>query len=308
MSITLLYIAGYNYSGSTLLAFLLNAHPRMGSTGEIGGPPGFSRAKPFACSCGSPIRDCPFYRDIAAGIASRQFSLDENRWHTQAVPHPPGPLARLSCGSLRNTACERVRDRLRSFIPSARRYFEDTALLCERFIQTAASRLQTEILADSSKNPMQIPLLAAIPGIRLKAIHLVRHPAGCALSAAKHNGHSYRLAAHIWKRNYDTCVRQMTRFAKDSWMRVRYEDLCLHPREVLTGVCAFAGVPFDETMLAFRSAEHHIVGNDMRLRSAADIVLDERWKETLSDTDIGAVLSIADSEARACGYLAGAIR
>ena len=39
----------------------------------------------------------------------------------------------------------------------------------------------------------------------------------------------------------------------------------------------------------FLTSDHHIVGNEMRMSSSSEVVLDERWRSILSRNEIDAV-------------------
>lgn len=56
--IPLIYILGNSHSGSTLLAFLLSAHPDIINLGEIKSK---TWEKERSCSCGQSIHNCAFY-------------------------------------------------------------------------------------------------------------------------------------------------------------------------------------------------------------------------------------------------------
>lgn len=302
--LTVVYIAGFNYSGSTLLALLLNAHPLIASTGEVTGPPNFATGKPFTCSCGLPIRNCGFYQELQRRINMRWFDLARGTWETGALT-PSNYRSRLWLGSLRNTSAETCRDFLRQR-SHARQLFESKRQLNVRFAAEAAHILGTSILVDSSKAPMQLQFYAASAEIELKVIHLVRHPAGCAMSAAKHNGHTLDRAAQLWRRNYAACARQAVRFAPAHTIRVRYEDLCNAPQETLSLICQFLGVDYAGKMLDFRngdaSAGLHLVGNDMRLHTTNKIVLHEEWRKTLSTSQLETIRRITRPESLDAGY------
>ena len=66
--IPFLYVSSSSYSGSTLLAFLLNTHPDIFSVSEMDGWP-YGEKEAFRCSCGEILRECPFFRTVASDFA-----------------------------------------------------------------------------------------------------------------------------------------------------------------------------------------------------------------------------------------------
>src|SRR3990172_12858065 len=60
---------GSPYTGSTLLGFLLNAHPQSASIGAATGLTSRIDLAPYACSCGARFLDCAFWAGVAARTA-----------------------------------------------------------------------------------------------------------------------------------------------------------------------------------------------------------------------------------------------
>ncbi len=303
--LTLVYIAGFNYSGSTLLAFLLNAHPDVSTTGEIAGPARFVKNDEhwsYMCSCGREMQHCCFWQELEKRIDCPDFHLASHKWGTRLLSIPPRLTERIAYGSFRNTQLEEWRDFCRHVLPGLRSTARRKIDLNSRFIHAAASILSSSILVDSSKNPMHLSLLARIPTVQIRAIHLVRHPGGCVLSALNHSPHSLPSAAAAWRANFITTTRQLHRLPDIEWVRVRYEDLCANPQGFLEHLCQFLGIQFAPTMLHFREAEHHIYGNPMRLSDTRDIRLDQRWHTELSSDDLAEIQRDTRHQAAACGY------
>ncbi|MFC1794794.1 sulfotransferase [Planctomycetota bacterium] len=72
----------------------------------------------------------------------------------------------------------------------------------------------------------------------------------------------------------------------NTYITIRYENLCRNPKETLRKIYDFLGLNVDTVDLKIRSSEHHIFGNQMRLNSTDEITLDERWKKALSTKDL----------------------
>lgn len=299
---TLINIIGYNYSGSTLLAYLLNAHPLIGSTGEINGPPGYGVGKQFPCSCGRLFHECSFFQKLEKRMNRPDFRINADQWAVRVFSVPQRLSERLLYGSLRNSFLEDFRDILRNCLPFARSRFKRKIELIGGFINAACDLLNVNLLVDSSKNPMRLTLLSKIPRLNLKVIHLVRNPAGCVLSALNHSPLSLDSAATAWRRNFVTCRRQLARIPGLSHVRLRYEDLCADPEGFSRELCEFLGVPYDRRMLSFRSGQPHIWGNPMRLRSHEEIRLDERWRTQFSTEQIVRIMDLVGDAALACAY------
>ena len=109
-------------------------------------------------------------------------------------------------------------------------------------------------------------------------------------------------AAREWRKTHEECERLRRRLPSDAWLRVRYEDLCREPDRVLAGVLHLIGEPPTKILSDFRSIEHHILGNVMRLRSDRKIELSERWRSALGSQELAAFDRVAGDLNRHYGY------
>ncbi len=248
------YIVGLSHSGSTLLAFLLNAHPEILSNGEtsrIGEIlPDRWIKKSDLCSCGQRFYDCPFWNRTLAGLAARGFGLV----HSDPFDHPleERPLAQR---------------KLRAFVESA------------------LEASQKRVYADASKVSNYAPLLADNPHLEVRFINLVRDGRGVIASWKKRlQDAPIERVIQEWVRQEKHRRAQLQRLQPDRIFHLKYEELCSQPDAVLERVFAFLGVDAGVTVSAGykTTVEHHVIGNPMRLSADESIELDERWRRELS--------------------------
>ncbi|MEO7296294.1 MAG: hypothetical protein ABIZ57_09125, partial [Candidatus Limnocylindria bacterium] len=111
------YLASNAYSGSTLLSFLLGAHPQVGTVSDVSGQRREQMMSTFPCSCGQLMTDCPFWRAVAAevGGTGEEFSLAN--FHLGFDDRSPRWLGSVRVRSLGGHAAEAVRDRLFRLLP-----------------------------------------------------------------------------------------------------------------------------------------------------------------------------------------------
>lgn len=300
--IRLIYVMGFSYSGSTLLSFLLNAHSRVGSIGELDGPPGSTHGRSFVCSCGLPLHDCPFYALLDERLRRVGHSLLARDWSACVYPHPLSLGRRALYGSLRNSTFEHARDMVRDHMPVVRAY-PNTLRRCNGVLIRAVCRLMSvDTIVDTSKKPMRLALLRKLPGVQIRVIHLVRHPIGSVFSGMKYHDISALQLARTWQRTQRTCLRQVSGFDGADCMTLRYEDLCEDPQKALSTVCEFMNVAYESTMLEFQSAEHHIIGNKMRVCRNQEIRLDESWRDRLSESEKRNIWGVVGKYAGRFGY------
>src|SRR5687768_14901048 len=88
----LLYITSSSFSGSTLLTFLLAAHPRIATVGELKATSRGDVDK-YRCSCGAFIRSCPYWRSLGEELGRRGVPFDVEDFGTHFRFKEAGTLA-----------------------------------------------------------------------------------------------------------------------------------------------------------------------------------------------------------------------
>ena len=115
-------------------------------------------------------------------------------------------------------------------------------------------------------------------------------------------GRDIAVGAREWMRCNQETQALLNTLPKEQWLKVHYEDLCLHTHETLDKVLNFIGVDASKKRLDFKSVEHHVVGNGMRLDASDEIKLDDRWKTELSLEEIEIFEQVAGDFQRQLGY------
>lgn len=319
----LIYILAASHSGSTLLALALNAHPEVCTVGELKAAT-LGETDRYRCSCGVLIRGCPFWSQVSDGMARRGLTFDITRagtsfrsdgsWYTRTLV---GPLHR-------GRGLERIRDAGLSLSPAWRSQLaviqDRNAALVDVVLEITAAKA----IVDSSKNALRLKYLLRNPRLNVKVIRLIRDGRAVSLTymdpgafadardpadrwAAMGNGHritrlQIRQAAYQWRRCNEEAEYALRRLDKSRWLEVRYEELCADPRATLGRVFGFIGVDPGRWEHNFRSVEHHVLGNGMRLDSTPEIRLDERWRSVLTDRGLRVFDSVAGEMNRRYGY------
>jgi hypothetical protein len=221
----LFFIVGVPRSGTTLLAAMLAAHPRLAVTPETHYLDHFrplaDRHRAFA----APDRTARFidYLLTSACIKDFHFTAEE-------------------------TAALRA-DLLRLSPPQ---HAGGLALLLNHYAKKIHAQRSAPLLALGEKTPGHfqfIPhLLDWFPHARI--LHLIRDVRDVALSAAQTPWYTGGLLHQInlWKQAATLADRE-PRLTERNLLTIRYEDLLADPRAALARACAFLNVPFDEAML-----------------------------------------------------------
>jgi hypothetical protein len=323
VSARLFYILAASHSGSTLLAMLLGAHPDVCTAGEL---KAVSLGDPerYRCSCGAPIRACPFWTGITAETAARGLPLEITAARTDLRVVESAWARRLLRPLHRGKAFEALRDAALFLSPAWRRELPAIQRRNAVLVEALLARTGRSCVVDSSKNGLRLKYLLRNPALDVKVIRLVRDGRAVALTytdparfadardprlrggggGGDRAGERLSLAAAVreWRRSHEAADAILRGLPPSRWTEVRYEDLCRAPAVTLARVFGFMGVDPQATDLQFRAREHHVVGNGMRLDSSSEIRLDERWRGALSADDLAAFEAAAGALNRRLGY------
>ena len=300
----LAYILAASHSGSTLLTMLLNSHPEVATVGELS-PGHMEDTSWYLCSCGTRIRECTFWQYVASSMRKKGVTFDLENFGTAFRMPDSRIAARLLAPLHHGPALELLRDtglallsRWPDRIPQIMRRNE---ILVELTLEYYHARL----FVDKGNRAVRLKYLLRDPSFDIKVIRLVRDgravaltymdPAGFADAkdptrrggGSGGNRENERLsmaqAAYQWRRCNEEAVHVLRGLDKSKWIDVRYEQLCNDTDNTLARLLEFLRLDPDQRAPDFRSAEHHVVGNGMRLDMTSDIQLDERWRSVLTE-------------------------
>jgi len=303
----ILFIAGYGRSGSTLMERLLSQVAGITATGEICHiwRRGFGENQ--LCGCESSFASCPFWSGVAGYFSAKGQD----------------PEAALASGR----RVTRLRNLLQILYPALRssRFRRDFACYQEslRILYDAiADRNDGNVIVDSSKDPMHGLILATLPNVDLRVLHLVRDSRGVAFSWMRKKIRpeiqkseafmpvfSRTRSSLVW--NLKNSLSEILKKRAGSYLRIRYEDLVSFPSETIERVIRGLGlnVPSINTeFIAGHSAhldvDHTCAGNPLRFRRGElTIKLDAAWRDEMNARDRRYVTMLTYPWLRMYGYL-----
>lgn len=297
---------GAGFSGTTLLAFLLNSHSDCVSVGEATGLISRVALSDYQCSCGERFIQCAFWTRVSNRLREIGWPMDlyrTNFWDTHFRVTGYRYLDAALIRSLRNDALTDFRDAVVTRLPLIRDRLSRTAEVNRAFAQAITHVSGKSIFIDSSKDHVRPKLLARSPDLDVWAIHLVRDARANTASIMRHHGITdVRQAAHIWWRTNLEADRAWRRLPPERRLRVRYDDLCSTPQQTLDRIFRFLGVAPMRLPQNFRSVEHHIIGNSMRLSKSSAIRLDTSWKCQLTPSQLATIARISGQLNRHFGF------
>jgi hypothetical protein len=320
--IPLVYILAASHSGSTLLAMLLGSHPEICTVGELKAT-NLGDVDRYQCSCRALIRKCPFWAAISHDMALRALPFDV----TNAGTHFDADRTyarRLLRPLHRGPVLEAVRDAGLGLSPGWPRRLRRIQAVNAALAECILSRTGKRVLVDSSKIGLRLKYLLRNRAFDVRVIRLIRDGRAVALTytdparyadssdpalwsggiGSSRDDERLSLAGGVreWRRSNEEAETILGRLPRSRWIEVRYETLCARPVETLDGVRTFLGLATTQVRHDFRSVEHHIIGNGMRLDSDEQIRLDDRWVSALSPRDIHLFDSLAGDLNRGLGY------
>lgn len=302
-STELLYIVSATRSGSTLLDLLLGNHEHAVSIGELRRlHEHFADDSP--CTCGTTVRGCEFWREI--GQELRRHGLVLQALQT-SIPKPPRCLGFLP-NAIEVLPCFVGRRLLEVVGRCAKSLGEalQVAGNCWMVIDAIAEKTAAGVIVDSSKWPDQFKLLYLLRPQQARVIYLVRDGRGVTASWLRRNQWPVWRLALSWSMNNLRAILLLAGVPKHRRLFVRYEDLCRDPKGQMQRICAFAGLPFQERVLVLDLHNRHNVGGSSHRFDASEtrILLDDRWRKTISSKQLAEFNRIAGWLNSLLGYRA----
>ncbi|WP_354622648.1 sulfotransferase domain-containing protein [Psychromonas sp. MME2] len=318
----LIYLAAASHSGSTMTAMLLGAHPDLCSVGELKAVH-LGDQDSYLCSCKTLVSQCSFWKGVSEKMAQRgqEFCITcaETDIRTGATPY----ILRLLKPLVRGPFLEFIRDILLSPSPTWRKQLPKLQKRNADYVSAIAEQANVEAVVDSSKIGIRLKYLLKNKDLDIKVIWVVRDGRGVALAyknpsdfadakdpklrgggagKTQEKGRSIEVGAHEWVRCNQETQAVLATMDRDKWIKVHYEDICNNTEQTLDTLFEFIGVDPNKKRLDFKTVEHHVVGNGMRLDDSEVIKLDDRWKEQMSESDLKRFYDVAGEYHTKLGY------
>ncbi len=278
-----LFITGFGRSGTTIVDNVLGQLDGFFSLGETQFVWDRSLRDNRLCGCGRPFRECEIWSRVCAAEldAIEPRELDEMVRLRDSL----GPLRLLGRSLLGR----------RGVSPALERYIDRTRRLYRAVQRLTGSR----VLIDSSKSPSHGYVLAHMPGIELKILHMVRNPRAVAHSWQRRKVYdssgeepmymarlSVRKSSTMWL-TWNLVSELLWRRHRGGYQLLRYEDFVDRPQGTVEGVLELlgeeqAGLPFTGSHTVQLGTNHCLAGNPNRFEQGpVEIRRDERWKERM---------------------------
>lgn len=270
---TILFIVGAGRSGSTLLDMVIGSNSKCFSLGEISRLNEQIR-KNSLCGCGEVLQNCQFWRRIDNRLHKR-LRASIYRSSEKFILNPYNELK----GNNKIIYYFTILPFLMGFKKLNKNWIKNTKILYDEiFDETRA-----EVLVDSTKNIIRALLLKSnMKKMRYKFIYLVRDGRAVINSMQKKTYSVYiqKSDGKYIKRTYPgiyTSAVDAILSWKSSNLKLlfllrlvsprnrfflRFEDLCNEPDKWIKKITTFLKIPFEDSMINFRTIKHHNVGGN----------------------------------------------
>jgi len=303
---------------------LLATHPEICTIGEVK-LTSLGNVDRYLCSCQKEIKKCPSWSDVVQEMAKRGYRFDFSNPGIDFQSEMSSYVRRLLRPLHRSPVLEWARDSALALSPTWRTRFPRIQELNSVLIESICDLAGKKIIVDSSKVGLRLKFLLRNPALDVRVIRLIRDgravamtytdPArfadasdprfrGGGMGGERESGRlTMALAAREWKRSNEEAEAVLKNIDPSRWIEVHYESLCAETGGTLQKLFEFIGVNADYKLASFRSVDHHVIGNGMRLDSTDEIKLDDRWRESLSESEVKAFNSVAGELNRRLGYM-----
>lgn len=293
------YITSSSFSGSTLLTFILNSHPKLGTISEFDIMSAIRNDPDYLCSCGDKIRQCKFFLELKhiMNSAGMEFELDNmelmfnvfasekiNRYLTQKIP------------LFDSTTLENFRENILKLVPPYSRFIQNMHEKNKIFMQAVLKLQNANIFLDANKNPYRIKRLSEKH--QVLPIYVYKNGIAGAYSfyskrASRKPGFSFRDACIIWFKEQITINRVIVDSSPNRALSISYSEMCNDTQSVVNKIYDLCGVEH-QSIAGFYEKPHHIIGNVMRVKNIDKIVETTAWRDNLGQKEIETYFRIYD--------------
>jgi|SRR5829696_2384434 len=310
---TVLSIVGPGRSGTTVLANLLGEVSGVFSAGELRWLWSRGIQQGWACGCGeSPMR-CPLWsRIISCCVTSaRDGGSSDLTRDAEQVLRLQAEIAPLA----KRLAVIRTAREPEPAWGAIEHLRDHTARLCDSIFDVTGA----QVVVDSSKRAQEAAILAALPGIQHRVLHVVRDPRAVAYSWSRAKplggpGGGVMAQRRAWGsvgRWTENCLgaevlrRQLP---AAHWFFLRYEDFARQPRESVGRILSWLGGegqnPVEIDGWVTFGPNHTIAGNPDRFRLGRVLIRpDSSWRSDMKLRDRLVVGAVAAPLMFRYGYL-----
>lgn len=218
---------------------------------------------------------------------------------------------------------ETVRDLLLNLSPAWRKSSVRMLRRSVDLVHAVAAQAGVNNVVESSKVGLRLKHLAGTGELDIHVVRLIRDGRAVALTYMRPDefadakdarlrgggtglNRDLRLsmaeAAREWRRSNEEAEALLPQLRRVAVSQVSYETLCVDPLATVNAIFKDLGLAPVASLDSFRTTEHHVIGNGMRLDTDSRIALDDRWRQALSAPDLSTFQDVAGALNKRYGY------
>lgn len=279
-----LYISGYERSGSTIFHNVVGQSPGLCACGEIRQIWHRALLQERPCGCGvEPLAECPFWRRVLESAYGDIDNVLPKKWYKyrKRTRNRHFPLIFLPGGE--------------AFL---NKWLGDYHGVVHDLYKSISRTSSCSVVVDSSKSPTHAWLLSNISGVDVYVLHLVRDPRGVGYSILKRKrkGHPDYQKYSLHRSSVEWCIlnyfsESLKKVGVD-YKRVKYESFIQDPGEVVSKIIEW--ITRDEVIVSWIKDNtvslqdtHTAVGSPHRFTTGSiELREDKRWENFLTKQEI----------------------
>lgn len=281
-----LYVAGWQRSGTTILGNTIGSVPNVAHVGELNFLWAPDNPGGDECGCGKPIPTCKLWSSVLKDVNALS---DEDRLQIHRLRQ-----AQVRMRYLPRIYAENRRD---GRVPGYAERLGQT-------YQAIAHQANASVVVDTTKFPSDGLAAVLAPDIQVFVLHLVRDPRASAYSWTRKKRHGANGSGQLMRAkapflnsarwlqvNSLTDIFLRRTVPAHRFMRLRYEDLMSNPRQIFNNIAEWVGIdkdalPFEADHDVRIKPSHTVMGNPNRFdRGITALKLDSEWIGAMSESD-----------------------
>jgi hypothetical protein len=300
-AIKVLYIAGFERSGSTILNRVLGQIENFVAWGELRDIWEHGKIENRFCTCGAPYLNCKAWSNILDaefdnGLGLTPYHMLQLKRRTRAT------VLLKSLGPWGNSVFQRASTKY--------------AIELDSLYTSIQNKTNSQVIVDSTKASWYGSVLSELPNIDLYTVHVVRDPRGVyySLQRRKEQGDSAcqwysPLHAFLSWSLKNVGVEFPLNISSQRYLRVRYEDFIAFSEASVKKVLKLIGesqskLPFVRKSTVKMGLDHIITGSPSSCFDTGEVELrnDDKWKQDLSAKDEALVSTLTLPLLKKYGY------
>ena len=278
--VKVLYIAGWQRSGSTVLSNILGQIEGFFVTGELYYLWDYVWFRDILCGCGDRFSDCTVWNQVLESAFSGRDGVDGTEMRELA----------LLAGRTRHLPLLLIPGVKRLLVSRLKTYL----INLERLYLGIRSTTNSRVIVDSSKWPSYGYVLGMIPTVDLYVVHLIRDPRAVAYSwlcrkvlpDRERPEYMYRSLMNSSARwaAWNVAIETFWRRKTDRYLMLRYEDFVEEPQNAVRRILELLleqdpKLPFVSEREVELRATHTVSGNPNRFDvGRVELRADEKWR------------------------------